>query len=1155
MKVCSDCQRCYDDSVVSCSESEHAELEEIRSGGPQMVAGYHLETLLGSGIKGETYRARRLDSGQPCLIKIVSANDEYKQKFLQDSQTATTLFNQSIVDIYESGSLENSDVFVVAEEPAGQTVRELLNNVGVPQLLTSIQVMRQAAEAVHALHLGGLIHRAIRPENIVLTNDAEQRLLVRIQNPDLGGVVEHSIVSNKFLIDSALDSLRYFAPEQFSGGTTIKTDVYGLGIVLYEMLSGAPPFDADKASGLIDMHRNQRPPDVTIDNFDLRMLLIHTLMESLQKAPEKRQSSANAFARQLRHMEQLAMHSPTPPPASVAPTVQPPPNFAVGPASTAVHATAVAAKAEIKPAVVKANDAPRAKVETVPVVIAESERRPLSVVSDEIYDAPIPRPDLQTMVAPPVPKPVSEPPVVIATMTDAVPPRSRLKRCKKQLRAFAAHSVADEVEVPPSSHEVNVEEHKPTGAQQAVASEQVGCEQSTDDTELQDPESVEETESLDLQPFEKAPQIPVVPVVLMASASAAASPAPRKIEWEQPDDDIPTLDEIPEALFAEPMPATKAAEPLEVPSAASSPRKIEWVQPEDDIPLIEDDQLEKPVLEVSSTNTAPEETISTPSITIPRKIEWEQPEDDIPSIADVQQVLSTEPEILPSIEPLPPALPISSPRKIEWVQPEDDMPSMDDVLDVLSKKPVVGVAVAPAAIEESAPVASANIPRKIEWEQPEDDIPSMEDVFQVLSDESIEAAPVSLPTEEVKVAPQTYEPRKIEWIQPEDDIPSMNDVLEVLSAGSAMEAGAEPPAVEENEPTLSSNTPKKIDWTQPDDDIPSPEDAMEVFGDEEPDAVIESEPVTVPVPDPQVEPTANANLLSVMAPLSSKVLILDQPDRAEPELPVTTTHIIPAVEPKPLMVQSVSVTSVVDPEPEEITLVSPPRRITIDWEKPAPWEPTAARLSNEIEFFPTLLGDVDKRRTLDSSKHFFSDYDDAPSRASDHHRSLMIGSGFIALIALFLYGNDSFRTFFQAETPSESASVQTSTTKQTLTQPEHRTTSGMQPLLKGLEKPKPNADLELGRTALKVSTTSSEGTPDRPAVTTGKREKEPQTVTSGQKSGKSPLVPSTLVISSDDGKISARVETQKRSGDRRSRSGQGGTSESTRPRIVETPRQ
>src|SRR5204862_1114176 len=182
-----------------------------------------------------------------------------------------------------------------------------------------------------------IIHRAVRPENIILTTDAEQRLLVRIKNLDLGGAVQHSITPNQFLIDTATDAIRYFAPEQCVGDdATVQSDVYGLGIVFYEMLAGSPPFDAESAVGLIQQHRQQWPADVEINSFDLRMLITHSLSTALQKEPDKRQTSANAFARQLRHIEQLATHSPTPPPAvntAAHPHVTPLSNTAVVSAS------------------------------------------------------------------------------------------------------------------------------------------------------------------------------------------------------------------------------------------------------------------------------------------------------------------------------------------------------------------------------------------------------------------------------------------------------------------------------------------------------------------------------------------------------------------------------------------------------------------------------------------------------------------------------------------------------------------------------------------------------------------------------------------------------------------------------------------------------
>ncbi|HJS51265.1 MAG TPA: serine/threonine-protein kinase, partial [Pyrinomonadaceae bacterium] len=604
MKVCSTCQQCYDDIVSSCTESEHPELSEAREGNTQIIAGYRLETVLESGIKGETYRARRTDADQSCLIRILSGTEETKNQFLQDAKTAATIFNESIVDVYEAGSLESGEVFVVAEEPGGQTARELLNNVGVPQLLTTVQVVRQAAEAVHALHLTGLIHRAIRPENIILTTDAEHRLLVRIQNVDLGGVIEHAIVSNKFLIDSAIDSLRYFAPDQFSGeSASVKTDVYSLGIVLYEMLSGAPPFDAEKGSGLIDMHRNQRPAEVSIDNFDLRMLLTHTLMESLQKQPAKRQSSANAFARQLRHIEQLALHSPTPPAAGIGSSAPPPiAMVAAAPASAAAQPARIveipkttqvvkvgAAKVESQPMPTKVAAEPiqELRIEPCPSVPVVHE---IEVMADEGLNG-------LSEQLPDIPDMLGTRAIVKSEKVETDPPKSRLKRLKKQLRTFTSPLV-----IAPAGNDILNSEI--VEAQSEVTS--VGHEQVVDHA---------------------------VPI------------APRKIIWKQPEDDIPSMDEAMEVLSQGDLSTVaSASESTASEPASKTPRKIKWVQPEDDISSMEEacevlatEQVaEEPIVSAPFESAVPE-----PVSIAPEKIEWVQPEDDIPSIDDVREILAT----------------------------------------------------------------------------------------------------------------------------------------------------------------------------------------------------------------------------------------------------------------------------------------------------------------------------------------------------------------------------------------------------------------------------------------------------------------------------------------------------------------------------------
>ena len=316
MKICSVCQRCFDDTVVACLDDDHPPLSEARKGHPQMVPGYTLEGRIAAGTNAATYRARRDDCGQSCLIQIVSADPQSGESFLRDAQLAASLFDAGFVYVYESGVLEGGEYYAVTEDAEARTLRQHLDSIGVPDLLMTIRIVEKTAEVLHAIHLKGLTHGAVRPDNVLLTYDGENQPQIRIDNIDLGGVIARNTLSNKFLIDNALGAIRYFAPEQCLGEpTTPRTDVYSLGVVFHELLTGEPPFDAPKAAALMGMHIDTRPPEIAVEDFELRMLVTHSLSESLQKQPDLRQPSANAFARQMRHMEQLATHVSTPPPA------------------------------------------------------------------------------------------------------------------------------------------------------------------------------------------------------------------------------------------------------------------------------------------------------------------------------------------------------------------------------------------------------------------------------------------------------------------------------------------------------------------------------------------------------------------------------------------------------------------------------------------------------------------------------------------------------------------------------------------------------------------------------------------------------------------------------------------------------------------------
>jgi serine/threonine protein kinase len=219
MKVCSVCQRCYEDEVVSCVEENHKSFDFERPGGREIINGFRLDSLLKSDATGKTYRAANIALDQSCLVKIMTAPDDQgsKERFLEQAQLLAAVNHPNLVPVYQSGVLPSGELFVITEETSGQTLRDCLNHGSLVSEVTAVQIARQAAEGLEAIHAAGMTHLNINPDNIILTSDLEHRLLVKLQNPDFGGFNQKLIISPTSNPELRLNGLRYFSPEQCDG--------------------------------------------------------------------------------------------------------------------------------------------------------------------------------------------------------------------------------------------------------------------------------------------------------------------------------------------------------------------------------------------------------------------------------------------------------------------------------------------------------------------------------------------------------------------------------------------------------------------------------------------------------------------------------------------------------------------------------------------------------------------------------------------------------------------------------------------------------------------------------------------------------------------------------------------------------------------------
>ena len=560
MKVCSVCKRCTVDAALTCVEADHALPLEARKGHPRMVPGYTLEQLIGAGTNAAAYRARRDDCGQSCLIQIVSADPPGGEAFLRDAELAASIFDTGFVYVYESGQLGGGEYFAVTEDADAETLRDHLEAAGTPDLLTSIRIVEQTAEVLHVIHLKGLAHGAVRPENILVSFDDKGIPYVRVRNIDLGGAVARNTVSNKFLIDNAIELIRYFAPEQCSGAAASpRSDVYSLGVVFHELLAGAPPFDAPKAVALMGMHMNMRPPEITVEDFELRMLVTHSLSEALQKQPNFRQTSANAFARQMRHMEQLATHVSTPPPAVESSYPQRNSEISRRPDGAGAASTEpAAAEPPVSPSPL-GTSRPTAGWKTMPSAV-ESEA-PLSPAAEDSATGaePVPLEEPRTT-------PVEEPTTLVVPEVQHVvythpgregrsTERSALPEHRYRLRTLKKLNRSGTVVSP----EIQGEDSEPEYSVDATLAHPIeNPNRSTDEAIV----------------FDTA--LPEQPPI-----------APKLIQWELPDDDIPSLEDVHSILVDDESNRTPADEVMERPFPGfqfAVPRPIEREPLADDVP-------------------------------------------------------------------------------------------------------------------------------------------------------------------------------------------------------------------------------------------------------------------------------------------------------------------------------------------------------------------------------------------------------------------------------------------------------------------------------------------------------------------------------------------------------------------------------------------
>ncbi|OBF63652.1 protein kinase [Mycobacterium sp. 852002-50816_SCH5313054-b] len=273
---------------------------------------YELRSLIGSGGMGEVYRAYDTRKGRMVALKLLrpelAADAGFQQRFRRESQLAARLQEPHVIPVHDFGEIDGV-LFIDMRLVDGRSLKDLLRERGALAPAQAVAITAQVAGALDAAHADGLVHRDVKPENVLLTPDDFAYLV------DFGLARAHgdpSVTAAGPLIGSCA----YMAPERFNGAWVgPQTDVYSLTCVLYECLTGQAPFEGMEIPQLINAHLSSPPPRPSIMRRGIDKAFDDVIARGMAKDPAARFASAGELARAAFGMTPSA----PPPPSSTRP--------------------------------------------------------------------------------------------------------------------------------------------------------------------------------------------------------------------------------------------------------------------------------------------------------------------------------------------------------------------------------------------------------------------------------------------------------------------------------------------------------------------------------------------------------------------------------------------------------------------------------------------------------------------------------------------------------------------------------------------------------------------------------------------------------------------------------------------------------------------
>jgi serine/threonine protein kinase len=309
MRFCPRCGSRYEHERF-CPE-DGVPTQELPESAPSMDAligtvvdgRYRIDVRIGEGGMGVVYKAIHTSLNKTIALKVLrgemAKDAEVVQRFIQEAQSASSIGHENIIDISDFGRLPDGTVYFVMEYLNGHPLNDLIKRGGSIPVADAVQILRQIAGALGAAHQRGIVHRDLKPDNIYLVQRGELRNFVKVLD---FGIAKVGGASNKLTrTGMVFGTPHYMSPEQAAGQSVdARTDIYALGVIMYEMFTGRVPFDADTFMAVLTKHMFEKPEPMTSPHAERHLGALEQItMRALEKKPENRYQTMHELVEDL----------------------------------------------------------------------------------------------------------------------------------------------------------------------------------------------------------------------------------------------------------------------------------------------------------------------------------------------------------------------------------------------------------------------------------------------------------------------------------------------------------------------------------------------------------------------------------------------------------------------------------------------------------------------------------------------------------------------------------------------------------------------------------------------------------------------------------------------------------------------------------------